>query len=237
MDLLLALNELGGEASLSSLAERAGIPKPTAHRLLKALHGRGLVSRGDEGGYRLGLALVALGESARRLDPLARAARTPLQAAAQETGESVFVVSAREERLEVRAVASGSSFLRAAPDVGAVVPLHASAAGRLYLAFAPDEVAPATGRLRRFTAHTPASAAELSRRVERARERGWDANVEEWMSDVAVLAVPVFACGELVACVAIATSSSRFERVGSSALITAAKRASVEIAAALGGPS
>ena len=66
LDLLITLGELGGSAGLLALAEQAGVPKSSAHRLLQSLSSRGLVSRTSDGDYQLGSALVVRGELARR---------------------------------------------------------------------------------------------------------------------------------------------------------------------------
>ena len=79
LDLLITLGELGGSAGLLALAEQAGVPKSSAHRLLQSLSSRGLVSRTSDGDYQLGSALVVLGELARRGDALLAASEPALR--------------------------------------------------------------------------------------------------------------------------------------------------------------
>ncbi|MCB9625893.1 MAG: IclR family transcriptional regulator [Sandaracinaceae bacterium] len=230
LDLLIALGQLGGSAGLLTLAEHTSVPKSSAHRLLQSLVSRGLVARSAQGDYQLGLALVALGELAQRGDALLSASEPALREAARETGQSCFLVVARDGRLEVVLVAEGSGFLRAMPTVGAQVPVHASASGRLYLAFDAAQVsAPGDTRLERFTPSTVASARTLRKLVARAKERGYDTNVSEWMPDVAVVAAPVQVGEGLVGTVALATSLGHFERVGEAQLARAVRQAAEEI--------
>lgn len=230
LDLLITLGRLGGSAGLVELAEHASVPKSSAHRLLQSLLSRGLVARSAQGDYQLGAALVALGELAQRGDALLSASEPALREAARQTGQSCFLVVAREGRLEVALVAEGSGFLRAMPTVGAHVPVHASASGRLYLAFDPAQVGPSDGtRLERFTPTTVASARALRALVARARQRGYDTNRAEWMPDVAVVAAPVQVGEGLVGTVALATSLGHFERAGEAELARAVQRAATQI--------
>ncbi len=158
LDLLITLGELRGSSGLQGLAERAGVPKSSAHRLLQSLASRGLVSRTRDGDYQLGSALVVLGDLARRGDALLTASEPALREAAHVTGQSCFLVLARGGKLEVALVAEGSGFLRAMPTVGGRVPVHASASGRLYLAFDPAQVElGAASEWERFTKATPGS--------------------------------------------------------------------------------
>ncbi len=215
LDLLHALGRAGGAASLAGLAGAANMPKSSAHRLLQSLLSRGMVARSEEGEYRLGLALITLGDVARSGSPLLQASHKALRAAVSATGESCFLVVATHGKLRVALLEQGSGFLRAMPAVGAEVPVHASASGRLYLAFDPEQVRLAQRESwERFTERTPVASEELTRRVDAARARGFDSNVGEWMPDVAVVAAPVRARARLLATVAMATPLSSYERLG-----------------------
>jgi IclR family acetate operon transcriptional repressor len=230
LDLLLALGQRGGSAGLLTLAESVGVPKSSAHRLLQSLVSRGLVARTADGAYQLGGALVALGEVARRGDALLSASEPALREAARATGQSCFLVLAREGQLVVAQVAEGSGFLRAMPTLGGRVPVHASASGRLYLAFDPAQVELAAAtEWQRFTKHTPLSKRALLARVAQAKAQAYDTNVAEWMPDVAVVAAPVRVGDGLVATVALATSLGHFEREGETSLVRAVQRAAQDI--------
>jgi DNA-binding IclR family transcriptional regulator len=54
------------ELTLSEIARRAGMPLPTAHRLLHQLCAWGAVERGEDGLYRVGLRLWELASLAPR---------------------------------------------------------------------------------------------------------------------------------------------------------------------------
>jgi DNA-binding IclR family transcriptional regulator len=162
-------------------------------------------------------------------------ARPVLEQEARALDETVFLVAARGGEIAVLDKAEGSGFLRAAPQVGACVPAHATAVGKLFLALAPGDVALPPGRLPRFTPHTRASAAALEPELARVRELGFAENRDEWIPGLAAVAAPVLAKGRLAAGVAVAAPTARFEALGRAALARRAVEAAARIAARLAG--
>src|SRR5262245_48071611 len=74
LGLLFFLHERA-PCGVSEIGRALGLPKSSAHRLLGALGRRGLVERDEQGRYRTGFALLALGLGALEREPLATAAR------------------------------------------------------------------------------------------------------------------------------------------------------------------
>jgi len=237
LDVLFLLHREPGARGVSEIARALGLPKSSAHRLLAALGRRGLVEREDGGRYRPGAALVALARGALDGDPVVAAAHPVLAAEAREIGETVFLVAARGGRLLVLDKAEGTGFLRAAPSVGTAVPVHATAVGKLELAFGAGEVAWPAAALERFTARTARTRAALEREVARARRRGFAENLEEWIPGLAVVAAPVLARGRLAGSLCVAASAARLEELGRGAVALRARRAAARIAARLEGRS
>jgi len=215
VDVLFALHAAGGALGVTSLARSLGLPKSSTHRLLATLARRGLVERGDGGRYRPGMGLVALGLGAMDREPVCTAARPVLEEAAETLGETVFLVDARGQGLMVLDKVEGRGFLRAAPQVGALVPVHATAAGKLFVAHAPERIGwPSDSTLARFTPRTLRSRAALERAAREARGRGFAENRDEWIAGLSVLAAPVFARGELRGVLAVAASTPRMDELG-----------------------
>jgi DNA-binding IclR family transcriptional regulator len=209
LDVLFHLHAVGEPRGLTAIARSLGLPKSTLHRLLVALGKRGLVEQDAEGRYRLGMGVVALGCGLLEREPVVLAARPILEEAARVLGETLFLTAAREGEILVLDKVEGPGFLRAAPRIGEKVPLHATAVGRLHLAFAPDRVELPGGPLQSFTPRTPIQRAAVLREVARARRRGWAENREEWIPGLAVVAAPVRCDGRLVATVALAAPTVR----------------------------
>ncbi len=236
VDLLFALSASAEPEGVTALSRRLGLPKANVHRLLATLLQRGLVEQDERRRYLPGSALVALGLQRLDRDPVTAAARGELEAAAAELGETVFLAGLRGGQLVVLDKAEGSGFLRAAPRIGETVPLHATAVGKLALAFAPDEVALGGAELRSFTATTATSHAALDAEVRRAALRGWAENREEWIAGLSVVAVPVLRAGRLVGALALAAATGRIESIGRLRTATRLQAAAKRIEARLVTP-
>ncbi len=227
LDVLFHLHEAGAAVGLTEIGRALDLPKSSCHRLLASLVDREVVSRDDQGRYRPGLALLSLGIGAQRGEPVVAAARPILEEEARVLGETVFLVGLRHDRLRVLDKVEGSGFLRAAPGVGDVVPAPPTAAGKLYAVFG---ALPSVAEAVCFE----------DGEAEVIRRRGYAMNRDAWIEGLSVLGVPVWQSGgagarDLVAVLALAASSPRFDQLGeaevSGRLLAAAARA----AARLGG--
>ncbi len=241
IDVLFHLHRQPGAQGVTAVGRALGLPKSSAHRLLAALGARGLVERDARGQYRPGMGLVALGLGALEREPVLAVAMPVLEEEAEALGETVFLVGARAGRPVVLGKAEGTGFLRAAPRVGESVPVHATAVGKLFLAFGAGSVAAPEGALERFTARTRASAATLEREVRRARERGFAENREEWIPGLAVIAAPILrripgrSDPKMAAALAVAAPAARLEALGPANVAARACAAAARIAAQLEG--
>ncbi len=209
IDLLFHLHEAGAARGLGEIAQALGLPKSSAHRLLAALGSRGLIERDTSGHYRTGMALAALGLGVLEREPVVSAARPVLEAEAKALGETLFLTAARGGRIVVIDKVEAPGFLRASPRIGEEVPVHATAVGRLQLAFAPGSVELARGRLQRFTPSTRVDPGSVAAAVARARNDGWAVNREEWTPGLVVVAAPVLVGERLIATLALGAPSAR----------------------------
>ncbi|MBB82725.1 MAG: IclR family transcriptional regulator [Deltaproteobacteria bacterium] len=208
LDVLFHLHEAGVAVGLTEIGRALDLPKSSCHRLLQSLVDREVVSRDEHGRYRPGLALLSLGIGAQRGEPVIAAARPILEEEARALGETVFLVGLRHDRLRVLDKVEGPGFLRAAPGVGDVVPAPPTAAGKLYAIFGPSMAA--TGEVRFCDGE-----------AETIRRRGYALNRDAWIEGLSVLGVPVWqATGagakDLVAVMALAAASPRFDQLGES---------------------
>ena len=233
LEVLFHLHQRGTPEGVSAIGRALGLPKSTAHRLVTALGRRGLVERDDRGRYRPGIALVALGLGVLEHEPVVAAAAPVLEASAREVGETMFLAAARGGRVLVLDKREGSGFLRASPRVGAEIPLHATAIGKLYLALARDEVElPA---LEVYTEHTVADTRSLALELERTRSRDWASNYDEWIPGLSGVAAPIRVRGRVVAAVAIAGPTHRFAPGNRAGLVIRVRAAAERIDARLNG--
>jgi DNA-binding IclR family transcriptional regulator len=237
VDLLFHLHDAAVPCGVSDLSRRLGMPKSSVHRLLTALAPRALVERDEDGRYRPGVGLVALGLGVVEREPLVTAARPVMEAESRALGETFFVVAARGRRLCVLDKVEGTGVLRAAPQVGATLPVHATASGKIYLAHAPALIAGPPARLERYTKRTPATQRLLERDVEATRRRGWAVNDEEWVPGLSVVGAPILGRGPLRGVLVAAVPSARFAELGAAALGRRVAAAGRKIAARLEGGS
>lgn len=200
----------GGELGTNELARRTGLHPSSVSRLLSTLADSGLVDYVPETGrYRLGLRLIALGNAVlARLD-LREVARPHLRALVEETGETATLSAPGDpDAITVDFVQSASS-VQSVARVGRPSVAHATATGKVALAF--GDVALPPGRLHAFTERTIVDRATLSGEVERVRMQGWAEALGEREEDLNALAAPVRGSdGRLAAVLGIQGPSSRF---------------------------
>jgi len=206
LDVLFHLHEAGGAVGLTEIGRALDLPKSSCHRLLKSLVDREVVDRDEGGRYRPGLALLSLGLGAQRREPVVSAARPELEAEAAAFGETVFLVGLRHAHLRVLDRVEGPGFLRAAPGVGDIVPMDVTAAGKIYSVF---------GHVSDGSEQSTVDREE----ADRIQARGYALNRDSWIDGLSVLGVPIWqgrgaGARDLVAVMALAAASPRFERLG-----------------------
>lgn len=218
-----------GARTFTEVARTTGLPRSTAHRLLKALAAHGLLAFDPGDGYRLGHRLVQLGGQARREAPLRELAHPVLERLADETGESTqLYVRVEDVRVCIDAVESRNE-LRTIVPVGAALPLSAGSAAKVFLAWDPH-------RLRQI--RRAGDPDRFAREVDRVRGRGWASSAGEREAGVGSVSAPVVGVGDtLAAVVSVSGPSARMGRGGARRYLPAVLRAARDIEAALGAPS
>ena len=181
--------------SLSELAARLDLAPSTTHGIVRTLveHGMVVQERGSSR-YQLGPAVLRLGNV--YLDTLELRSKTIPWAEdlARRTGLAVrtgvllvddVVIIHHEPRPD------GS---RQMPEVGIVIPVHASALGKAMLAFLPDDAERVlrSGLLRSMTGETLTSPADLRSQLDEVRTTGIAAEQDEAVIGESAIASPVF---------------------------------------------
>jgi DNA-binding IclR family transcriptional regulator len=230
IEVLFELHAADSACGVSELGRSLGLGKSTVHRLLSSLGRRGLVERDERGRYRPGIGLLALGLGVLEREPIAAAARPLLERESAATGETAFLTVARNLRIIVVEKAEGAALLRVAPPIGSEVPLHATAVGKLQLAFGPDRVRLPPEPWRAFTARTPRRWRALRPQVERARRRGWAENRDEWILGLSVVAAPILVGEAMAGCFVVAAPTTRVASSDVAGLAERVKAAAAEVA-------
>lgn len=207
--ILEAFEKSRGALSLTDIAEKSGLPLSTAHRLVNELTDWGFLSREPNGRYQLGIRLWELAQNTGR--QLRDAARPYIQDLFSLTGETAHLaVRAGHEVLYIDRV-YGSKRVPRAGRVGGRLPMHATAVGKVILAFEEDWVRDAylNRQLERHTAHTHVDPKKLAAELIQIREQGYATTLEEVRLGSCSIAVPVFHTGRIGAAIGLVLPTSQ----------------------------
>jgi DNA-binding IclR family transcriptional regulator len=234
--LLDALADSDGGLGVNELARRLNVNASTASRLLGTLQEAGLVERAGGGPYRLGLKLVALSDRVLAQLDVRQQARPLLVRLVGETGETATLsLPGADEAITVDFVPSPSSVISMA-FVGRPSVPHATAVGKVMLAFAARADAAVAAPLKSFTERTITDPTALAAELETVRERGWAEAIGERESDLVAVAAPAFGRGgALAAILGVQGPASRLPVATRRALRAPLLEAAGELSRRLGG--
>lgn len=185
-----ALAEGAPELGTNDIARRTRVNASTVSRLLATLVDAGLVEHVQATGrYRLGLRLVQLGNAVvERLD-LRDLARAQLEALVAATGETATLSAPGEGVAITIDFVAGPSSVQGVAQIGRPSVAHATATGKVMLAFTDGGVP--EGPLAAYTVRTLTDPRALRAELERVRERGWAESLEEREDDLNAIAAPI----------------------------------------------
>jgi DNA-binding IclR family transcriptional regulator len=221
LDLALRVLEfLAGQPqpiALTAIARNFGASKATVYRHLQGFARHGFVRRDDSTGrYAIGVKLMVLGESSRSHFEIVAVAREDLMRLREATGQAITICALVDADLVVLDLIHGRTLVEFATRPGTRLDLHASAHGKVWLAFGPPELLRrvAGGPLKAWTPHTLADAEVLQREVALVRERGWATAPDQVIMGINTLAAPVFDHrGSVVGSIAIVGSTQHVAAV------------------------
>ncbi|MGI8392465.1 IclR family transcriptional regulator [Leucobacter sp. W1038] len=179
--------------SVSEIARRAGMPVATAHRLVGELCRWGALESTPTQHYVVGRRLWEIALLSPRRSNIIELASPHMQDVLYETQSVVnlFVLDGTEAVLVTRI--SGTNVGDPLRQVGERLPLHASAAGKVLLAYGSDALRESLRRsgLRAFTPHTIDSHEQLAAELVQVRRAGYAVTNEELGVNNFGIAVPV----------------------------------------------
>ena len=224
-----------GELGTNEVARRTELNASTASRQLATLVAAGLVTHVQESGrYRLGPKLMELGNAALAQLDVRELARPQLRLLATETGETATLsVPGEPDAITVDFVQSAAS-VQSVARLGRPSVAHATATGKVALAFGEVELPP--GRLHAYTRRTITDRDTLAAETATARERGYAVALGEREDDLNAMAAPVLGGrGELVAVIGVQGPASRFTAAAVSRARTPLLERAATVSRALGG--
>jgi IclR family acetate operon transcriptional repressor len=235
---LAVLDVLAAEPALGTneIARRTGATASTVSRQLGTLVESGLVERvAATGQYRLGIRLVELATTVlARLD-VRTVAHPHLETLIAEVGETATLSVPGDPDAVTIDVVRSPQYIQGAPHLGRPSIAHATAAGKVMLAFTNvHPISPLTA----YTDRTITNVRELEAELELIKRRGWADAYEEREHGLNAIAAPVWSNdGELAGIVALQGPIPRFGRAAARAALPVLLARTSAISAELGSQS
>jgi DNA-binding IclR family transcriptional regulator len=223
---------------VSDLAREFEASKATVYRHLRALVLHGFVHQdAATARYSAGIKLFVLGERLRERFDILAVARDDLAQLRDETGQPATLTTLVEGQVVVLEVLQGNALVNFGTQPGTILDLHASAHGKVALAFGPPSLLQqCLAKPRKaWTSHTICSPTALERAIDQVRARGWATAPNHVLEGVNGLAAPVFNhSGIYAGAVAIAGSIQYIPATPPPAQVKAVTKAAARISQKLG---
>ena len=209
--LLIAILNSPEPPLLSQLARELGLPKSTTSRILGALERQGLIRRDRNSAYLGGEVLLKYASAQNQDSTLINRMRPVLESLADKTSESINLAVPGSDDLKIIDQVDGKHLLGATNWIGRNVPYHASALGKVLLAFGAAAIP--SGNLHSKTARTITSRTQLNSELEKVRKAGFAIIDNELENGLVAVAAPVFNHdGKVVAAISISGPDARIGR-------------------------
>ena len=223
---------------LSEIARLSGFNKATARRLLLALEKHGFVEQDTKTrAYRLGPGLLRLARVREAVSPVQTVVQPILEDLVSRIGETAHFSLYAGGSLATIGLVESTKSNRVMLERGEAIPLHATASGIAFMAFARPEIVDAALE-KKLTAHTDYTITDakelrsLLRSVAKARVAVGKSTYEDGVCGIAapILGQDGFARGA----VAVAAPASRAKRDAIAAIQAEVRRAAEDISRAMG---
>jgi DNA-binding IclR family transcriptional regulator len=182
--------------SLAELSKRVGLHNSTTFHLTKTMVSLGYVRQTPENKkYHLGRMVFSLASSSRMEIDLVALATPILEELSRSTGESCHLAVLTGQDILVVAKTSGTGAFQLQERHGGTRPGHATALGKVLLAFQPQSMVESYLKVHGMPALTPKTLVDhdaLMRELEVVRRTGIAYDDGEFHSEVRCMAVPVY---------------------------------------------
>jgi DNA-binding IclR family transcriptional regulator len=191
----------------SEVAAILGIDKASASRLLHTLAQAGYAHQDEKRSFSVGHKLVGRPTLEQPRQSLRERARPILERLAQKTGEAAHLAIPADENVLYIDVIESSFPLRVHHPAGTLGPMHSTAMGRIFIAFAK---APMPRELKAFTEKTVTDPVLFKAQLQQIIEQGYALQDEEYFLDVRGAAAPLYdETNAVIAAVGISGPASR----------------------------
>jgi len=226
------------ELGVTQIAGRLGLTKGAVFRHLHGLVERGyIIQNPATSHYRLGVKAHLIGRLAPRANDLAGSAEGPMRELSDKSGITTVLTTPNAHGGLVLHTVLASGTIEIGVRPGSELSFHASAQGKIMLAFGPAPLLERMlkGKLEALTPHTIVNKAKLRAEIAKVEKQGYAVAPEEALLGINALAAPVFNVrDEFVASVALVGSIQYIQRNPDPAMIEAVKQMGHTISRNLG---
>src|SRR5579885_18012 len=177
------------------VATASKLPVSTVHRFLSNLVSAGFLNRDSEGTHCLGIACFSIGQAAAGQLDIRRLSLPYLRELNQQTRETVHLTVRHGLSAVYVEKLDSPEPLRIYSRIGASVPLHCTAVGKILLAYLPEEEQQSILTqldLKRATANSVGNMQELKTELFRVRKNGYASDLEEHELHIRCIAAPIW---------------------------------------------
>lgn len=196
-----------GPADLGQVADRLGVHKSTALRLLRTLHEHGLVHRQADQRYRLGARLFALAQEAVENLDVREIAHPHLVALNEKCGHTVHLAVYEEDEVLYIDKVESRYPVRMYSRIGKPVAITVAAVAKLLLADLSEPERRAVAEkldYPMYTSRSTPNAAAFLRELEKVGEQGWATDLGGHEESINCVGAPVRgADGRVVAAMSV----------------------------------
>ncbi len=187
--LLIHILESSTPPLLSELSRTYEIPKSTTSRMLGALERQGLVRRDRAGAFIAGGVLTQFARSQNHDSVLVARMHSVLEKLALSTGETSNLAVASNGEMKLIDQVDSHYLLGATNWIGKTIPYHASALGKVLLAYGAATIP--LGKLEKLTSKTITSRSRLFVELESVRKKGYAIIIDELEEGLVAVAAPI----------------------------------------------
>jgi len=198
LTLLELIADSHGSVALTELAQQAGLPNSTTHRLLSTMQQQGFVRQvGDLGLWTMGAHAFVVGSSFLQSRNLLALVHPVLRNLMEQSGETVnlAVLDLSDHQAVIIDQVQCTQLMRMSAPIGGKLPMHASGAGKAFLAHLSDEQVTALLHqkgLHYYTPNTLMSPQSLKEDLAQVRKAGFSFDDEEHALGLRCVAAPIY---------------------------------------------
>ena len=210
-DLLVEVLKSEKPVTFSYLTNKSGLAKGTASRLISALERNGLLQRNKKGEIETGITINQFASRISSINRLVSKLQPLMRQIGNETGETISLAISGNDAVENIAQIDAKYLLSSRNWIGQKVPFHASAAGKVLLAFQNIDISKI--KLDKLTNLTIVTKSDLENEISKVRNNNYAVIIDELEMGLVAISVPVKdETGEVIAALSVSGPSARLNQ-------------------------